>query len=159
MKTLTAKLAVAALLVAGAAQAETNTATVLASGVMATASVFDAGQSLATTWYAQQNKNASRLQRASGAAVNYGLPVAQIAATALLAARANGCDCSVTNSVTGKLSPLAALGALTVLTTGKLLWNKRSAAQVTADAAVAAQVQASAQAAAQATTADASKRK
>lgn len=138
MKTLTAKLAVAALLVAGVAQANVP---VLSTG-MFVINANDAIQTASANWYATQ-KNATKVQR-------YGVPAAQLTAAALLAARANGyADCRACaytpEFVKNNFTPNAALAGLTLLTVGKYLYSNRTDAQVAADAAVVAAVQAQAQ--------------
>lgn len=157
MKTLTAKLAVAALLVAGSVQAN-----VYVNTGMFVINANDAIQTATASWYSvQQGK--TKLQRATGAAVNYGLPAAQFVAAAVLAARASGytCnDCKYTPDFVKAhfTAPVAAAG-LTMLTLGKYLYSNRTDAQVVADAAAEAAVAAAAQSATATAQADASKRR
>jgi hypothetical protein len=165
MKTLTAKLAVAALLVAGAAQAGQNLGiSVLATGA-AVWHANDAFQNASATWYANQSaqQNKTRLQKAKAFVTNakgYALPAAQVVSAGLLAARATNCPCTP-NFVAAHVSQEQAVIFLTALTVGKKLYNDRTDAQVAADAAVvtavetsAAQAAANAQAAAQSASTD-----
>lgn len=142
MKTLTAKLAVAALLVCGAAQANTDLLIVGLTGW----NINDATSTLSTNWAnAQASKKATKAQRLQATAVNYGLPAAQIAATGFLAARAAGLDLTVKAHDLNLVSSRQAFVGLAALTVGKYYYNNRTAAQVAADAAVVAAVQAEAQ--------------
>ena len=142
MKTLTAKLAVAALLVAGATVKADQFSAVLTTAAVAW-NVNDASRTVSTNWYAAQaSKKKTKLQKSVSAVTNYALPAAQVAAAALLAAKANGfCPCE---RVDAYVTPTSAIVGLTALTLGNYYWNNRSAAQQAADAAVVSAVEAAA---------------
>jgi hypothetical protein len=149
MKTLTAKLAVAALLVAGATvKAETNPFVAVGSTALIAWNVNDATKTVSANWSAAQaSKNKTKLQRGLSTVTNYALPAVQVAAAALLAVRANDLDGRTYFS--GPESKLnvtqtSALVVLTGLTLGKHYWNNRTAAQQAADAAVVSAVEAAA---------------
>ena len=155
MKTLTAKLAVAALLVAGA-HVKADQFTQLITGVEASYNVYTECQNAVNTWYAAsaQNKNVSgikaRMTKGMTSAANYLKPAVVIAASVTLAAAANNdvCKCPKLNT----LAP-SAVGLLTALTVVNYGWNNRDAQTQAADSAAEATAAANAQAAYQSATA------